>query len=141
TSTWSSAMTTRITGAAEAFMRSVSSSPSRLSRFEGTQFSGSAASSRPVRNDDEADGDARAFPGRRVELEAAAGQRFGTLAHVAETHAGHVICRDAPAIIGDREADPIRLAAERDLDPRRAGVAEHVRERLVHDAQQRFLLW
>ena len=77
--------------------------------------------------------------GGRVELEAAAGQRLGALAHVAESHAGHVVGRDAAAIIDDREADPIRLAAERDLDPRRAGVAQHVGQRLVDDAQQRFL--
>src|SRR3954452_16297909 len=102
-------MTTRITGAAEAFMRSVSSSPSHLVRLEGIQFSGSAASNRPVRNDDEADRDARAFPARRVELEAAAGQRLGAFAHVAETHAGDVVSGDAAAIIGDRKADPIRL--------------------------------
>src|SRR5215467_8208326 len=119
-------MTTRI-GVAGGFMRSFSSESRIRASVPRYGSSGVRRSRRPV-GDDEADGDARASSGRRIELEATARKRLRAFAHVAEPHARNMVDRDAAAIIDDREADPIRLATERDLDPCRAGVAEHVGE-------------
>src|SRR4029077_8978715 len=79
-------------------------------------------------------GDPGAFAGRAFDLKGAA-EEARALAHAEETEAacGRLL-RESPAVVLDREADPVRPSLQAESDLRGAGVAQRILERFLGDA-------